>query len=152
VGAGYFVVWIAIGAAVYPIGAALAALAMQQPAVSRAVPAALGAVVLIAGAVQLTGWKARRLACCRNGPGHDGALRRDAGSAWRLGLRLGLQCVACCANLMAVLLVIGVMDLDTMLLATAAITAERVAPAGERFAQAIGIVLVVTGMFLIHAA
>ena len=34
VGAGYFVVWTAFGAAVYPIGTALAALAMQQPALS----------------------------------------------------------------------------------------------------------------------
>ena len=151
VGAGYFVVWTAFGVAVYPLGAALAALAMQQPAVSRAVPAAIGAVVLIAGALQFTAWKARRLACCRNAPGHGRALPRDAASAWRLGLRLGLQCAACCGNLMAILLVIGVMDLRAMAVVTAAITAERLAPAGERVARAIGIAVVVAGMFLIYA-
>jgi len=152
VGAGYFVVWTAFGAAVYPIGTALAALAMQQPALSRAVPAAAGVVVLIAGALQFTPWKARRLACCRNAPGHGRALARDAAGAWHLGLRLGLQCVACCANLTAILLVTGIMDLRAMILVTAAITAERLSPAGERLARAIGIVLVMAGILLIHAA
>ena len=49
VGAGYFFVWTAIGAAAYPIGAALTAIEMQQPAISRAVPIAVCATVLIAG-------------------------------------------------------------------------------------------------------
>jgi predicted metal-binding membrane protein len=149
VGAGYFVAWTACGAAVYPVGAALAGLAMHAPAVSRAVPAAIGAIVVVAGALQFTRWKARRLACCRNAPAHEGAVPRDAGSAWRLGLRVGLQCIACCANLMAILLVSGIMDLRTMILVTAAITAERVAPAGEWPARAIGIVVVVAGMLLV---
>jgi predicted metal-binding membrane protein len=152
VGAGYFIIWTAFGAAVYPVGAALAALAMQQPALSRAVPTAIGAVVLIAGALQFTRWKGRRLTCCRNAPGHERVLPSDAGGAWRLGLRLGLQCLACCANLMAILLVIGMMELHTMILVTAGITAERLAPAGERLARAMGIVLVMAGLLLIHAA
>jgi predicted metal-binding membrane protein len=33
--------------------------------VARAVPIAVGVVVLIAGSLQLTAWKARHLACCR---------------------------------------------------------------------------------------
>src|SRR6516225_5392500 len=65
VGAGYFFVWTAIGAAAYPIGAALTAIEMQQPAISRAVPIAVCATVLIAGALQFTAWKAHHLACCR---------------------------------------------------------------------------------------
>jgi predicted metal-binding membrane protein len=39
---------------------------------------------------------------------------------------------------MAILLVIGVMDLRAMAVATAAITVERVAPAGARVARAAG--------------
>jgi predicted metal-binding membrane protein len=43
---------------------------------------------------------------------------------------------------MAILLVIGVMDLRAMAFVGAAITAERLAPAGERVARAIGAVAV----------
>ena len=69
VGAGYFFVWTVVGMAAFPLGVALAALEMQQPALARAVPIAVGVVVLIAGALQLTAWKARQLACCREAPG-----------------------------------------------------------------------------------
>ncbi len=112
-----------IGVAVFPLGGALAAIAMQQPALARAVPLATGVVVLIAGALQFTAWKARHLACCR-GPGAERTCQPDAGTAWRHGLRLGLHCSYCCAGLMAILLVIGVMDLRAMAAVTAAITSN----------------------------
>jgi predicted metal-binding membrane protein len=69
VGVGYFLVWIVFGMAAYPLGVALTTLEMQQPALARAVPIAAGVVVLIAGFLQLTAWKARHLACCREAPG-----------------------------------------------------------------------------------
>ena len=53
---------------------------------------------------------------------------------------------------MAVLLVIGVMDLRAMAVVTAAVTAERLAPAGERVARVIGVVVVGAGLFLIARA
>src|SRR5688572_28978077 len=93
---------------------ALAAFAMQQPALARAVPIAVGVVILIAGSLQLTAWKARHLAYCREAPGRRRPLRADAGTAWRHGLRLGLHCTHSSVALMAILLVIGVMDLRAM--------------------------------------
>jgi predicted metal-binding membrane protein len=152
VGLGYFFLWTVLGLAVFPLGVALAAVEMQQPALSRAVPFAMGVTVLIAGAFQLTRWKARCLACCREAPGHGCPLRADAGTAWRHGLRLGLHCGCCCANLMVILLVLGVMDLRAMAVVTAAITAERLAPAGERVARALGAVFVGAGLLLITRA
>ena len=125
---------------------------MQQPALARAVPIAVGVVVLIAGSLQLTAWKARHLACCREAPGGGRTLPADAGTAWRHGLRLGLHCSHCCVGLMAILLVIGVMDLRAMAVVAAAITVERLAPAGERVARAIGAVVVAAGLFLITLA
>jgi predicted metal-binding membrane protein len=151
-GVGYFFVWTMFGMAAYPLGVALAAIAMQQPALARALPIAVGVVVLTAGLLQLTPWKARHLACCREAPGRGRTLPADAGTAWRHGLRLGLHCSRCCAGLMAILLVIGVMDLRAMAVVAAAITAERLAPAGERVARAIGIVVVGAGVFLIARA
>jgi predicted metal-binding membrane protein len=152
VGAGYFFVWSGFGMAVFPLGVALAALTMQLPALARAVPITAGMVVLIAGTLQFTAWKAHQLACCRQAPGHGHTLAADAGTAWRHGLRLGMHCSYCCAGPMVILLVIGVMDLRAMAIVTAAITVERLAPAGERIAQAIGAVVVVAGLVLIVRA
>ena len=48
--------------------------------------------------------------------------------------------------------VIGVMDLRAMAVVTAAITAERLAPAGEQVAQGIGAAAIGAGLFLIARA
>ena len=140
VGAGYFFVWTVLGVAAFPLGVALAAVEMQQPALARAVPIAVGVVVLVAGALQLTAWKARHLACCREAPGRGRALPADAGTAWRHGLRLG-------APLQPLL---RRPDGDPPRRrghgpardgrGDGAITVERLAPAGERVARAIGVV------------
>ena len=152
VGVGYFFVWTVFGMAAFPLGVALAAVGMQQPALARAVPIAVGVLVLIAGALQFTAWKARHLACCRELPGRDRALPADVGTALRHGLRFGLHCGCCCGNLMTILLAVGVMDLRAMAVVTAAITAERLAPAGERVARAVGVVVVGAGLLLIARA
>ena len=149
VGVGYFFVWTLCGMAAFPLGVALAAAEMQLPALARTVPIVVGVIVLIAGALQFTAWKAHRLACCRETPGRGAKLPGDAGTAWRYGLRLGLYCSYCCAGLTTILLVIGVMDLRAMAVVTAAITMERIVPAGERVARAIGAVVIGAGLFLI---
>src|SRR5438552_3857960 len=135
VGVGYFFVWTVFGMAAFPLGVALAAIEMRLPALARAVPIAVGVVVVIAGALQFTAWKAHHLACCRAPSGRGHTLTADAGTAWRHGLRLGVHCCYCCAGLMAILLVIGVMDLRAMTVVTAAIAIERLAPAGKRVAR-----------------
>jgi predicted metal-binding membrane protein len=152
VAGGYFFVWTLLGMAIFPLGATLAALEMQQPQLARAVPTVVGVVVLIMGFLQLTAWKARQLSCCREAPGRCHTLSADAGTAWRHGLSLGLQCSRCCGGLMVVLLAVGVMDLRAMTLVTAAITVERLAPAGERVARAIGVAVVGVGLLLIVRA
>jgi predicted metal-binding membrane protein len=138
--------------AAFPLGAALSAAEMRQPALARAVPIAAGVIVLIAGLLQLTAWKARQLACCRETPGGCRTLPADAGTAWRHGLRFGLDCSRCCAGQMAILLALGIMDLRAMAVVTAAITVERLAPAGEIVARALGAVAVGAGLFLIARA
>lgn len=152
VGVGYFFVWTGFGMAAFPLGAALAAVEMQLPAVARAVPIAIGVVVMTAGVLQFTAWKAHHLACCREAPGRGSTLPADAGTAWRHGLRIGLHCSYSSAGLTAVLLVIGVMDLRAMAVVTAAITVERLAPAGERIARVIGAVVVGAGLILVARA
>ena len=149
VGTGYFCVWIAFGFAAFALGAALTAAELQAPLLAQAMPLAAGMAVLVAGALQFTAWKAQQLACCRPAALSTGRLRADAGMAWRYGLRLGVHCCKCCAGLTTVLLVVGVMNLRAMAVVTAAITLERLAPAGGRVARAIGVVLVGGGLVLI---
>lgn len=151
-GAGYFFVWTVLGVAVYPLGAALAAVEMRVPELARAVPVAVGVVVVIGGSLQLTAWKARHLARCRNTPGCGRPLQAHPVAAWNHGLRLGAHCGQCCSNLMVILLCLGVMDLRAMAVVGAAIAAERLAPARARVARAIGLGGVATGLLLIARA
>lgn len=148
VGMGYFVVWIGMGVPVFVVGAALAALALQWPLLARGVPVAIGATVLLAGALQFSARKARRLACCRTAPARYRDLPSNLGTAWEYGLRLGVHCSHCCAGLMAIPLVMGMMDLRVMAAATAAITFERIAPTGWRAARVIGVATLGTGLML----
>jgi predicted metal-binding membrane protein len=152
VGLGYFFVWALFGLALFPVGIALAAFEMERPALARAVPFVVALVVLIAGGLQFHQWKKHHLACCREAPGRGRTLAADTGTAWRQGLHFGVHCALSCANLTAILLVLGIMDPRAMALVTAAITAERLAPPGERVAQTIGVVAVGAGLMLFARA
>ena len=152
VGVGYFLIWTVLGMIAFPLGVALAAIEMQHPAVARAVPTAVGVVVLTAGSLQFTAWKKRHLACCREAPGRGRTLGAGAGMAFRHGLRLGLHCSRCCAGPMAILLVIGVMDLRAMAVVAAAVTVERLVPAGDRVGRVIGAVGIAAGLLVIARA
>ena len=124
VGAGYFSVWTVVGVALFPF----------------------------AGAFEFTAWKARHLACCREAAVISRPFHADVRTAWQHGVHLARLCAPCCANLMVILLVVGMMDLRAMAAVTAAITAERLAPAGERVARAIGVVAIGTAVLLIAQA
>jgi predicted metal-binding membrane protein len=67
-------------------------------------------------------------------------------------MQLGLRCTYCCAGLTAILLVMGVMDLRAMAIVAGAITLERLAPAGQRVARVIGVLVVAAGLFLLARA
>lgn len=155
-GGGYLLVWTLLGAAVFPLGAVAAAVTMRHAALARSVPVLTPLVVLAAGALQLTRWKARHLACCRRSCcresiGHGGLPARSL-AACRDGLRLGLHCARCCAGLTAVLLVTGIMDVSAMAALTGAITLERLAPAGERVARFIGMLMIGAALLLVLGA
>lgn len=151
-GLGYFSIWTVLGLAIFPIGVAISAIEMAHPSLARAVPVAAGLIVLLAGALQFTNWKAHHLACCREAPGTECVLAARAGAAWRQGLRFGLHCSLSCANFTVILLVFGVMDLRVMAAVTAAITAERLAPAGQRVARTFGAVTIAAGILLVARA
>ena len=152
VAVGYFAVWSAFGLVAFALGVVLMSLEMRAPGIARAIPFTVSVLFVIAGGLQFSSWKARHLACCRGIPGYGRNLPADAGTAWRYGLHCGLHCSYCCAGLTAVLFGLGVMDLRAMVAVTVAITTERLAPGGVRFARATGVVVIGVGLFLLVRA
>jgi predicted metal-binding membrane protein len=148
VGVGYFSVWTLLGAVVFPLGVAITEAVTHEPAASIAV----GAVVLSAGLLQRTAWKARHLACCREEHWLGAASSSVSGAAWRHGVRLGVHCCFSCVAPMAILLALGVMELRAMIVVTAAVTVERLAPASERVARVTATIAIVAGAWLILRA
>jgi len=144
---GYASVWAAIGLALFAMSAELSAMGATSPTNSPSVPW-VGAVVLCAGAVQRSRWKAKQLLRCRQTCVTARAVPTDGATAWRDGYRLGVDCGLSCAAPMAVLVVAGFMDARMMALITAAITAERVAPAGARIARLTGALALVAGLVM----
>lgn len=141
--AGYYFIWLLVGVAAYPL-----VLAFAQ-AGSRI---AAGGVVLAAGFVQLSAWKQSRLDRCGVHACECAALHADMPGAWLHGMNLGMRCVLCCGNLMAILLVTGVMDFAAMAALTVAITLERVLPAGGRVAKCLGVLMVAAGACMLISA
>ena len=142
VASGYFFVWTIFGAVAYPIGIGLAQAEMRVPGLARLVPAAMALTLLLAAFLQLTSWKAHHLACCRV---VVTPLAQSVRGAWNDGTRLGVHCVLCCSGLIAVLLVLGVMNLAVMLFVSAAITIERLAPPSAILARVIAIAIIAVG-------
>jgi predicted metal-binding membrane protein len=149
VGAGYFFVWTMSGVVVLPLEYAADAVKERLPQLSHAGPGAVAVIVLLAGALQFTQWKARHLSRCREA--HACGVRAPGSprTAWRHGVCLGVHCLHCCFGLMVILLSVGIMDLRVMAVVTTAITAERVAPRGERVARAVGAIAIAAGLYLV---
>jgi len=149
VGVGYFVIWAVVGTAAYAAGAGVMAVEMRWGMAAQWLPVAAGVVLLVAGGVQLSPWKARQLALCREGSGCGCPPTPNALGAWRHGLRLGVRCSFCCGSLMLALLAIGMMDLLAMVAVTLAISTERLAPFPLRVARVAGVAIVVVGLLTI---
>lgn len=147
-GIGYLAVWTLAGVCVLPLTRVLIESVRAWPELARIATIVAGLVILGMSAIQFSAWKARQLDHCRVRHGLHGIRRTDAASAWRHGVRLGRDCLRCCANLMAILLVFGAMDLRAMAVVTAAVTLERVAPSGPRIARVTGAVALGAGLLL----
>ena len=146
-GAGYFSVWVILGALIYPLGAGLAMGAMRSAGFANAIPAWAGAAILLADLVPLSAWKCCKLAHCRNAA-RSIDLPLKAPGMWKIGARLGIECVSCCLPFMTVLLVAGVMNLGIMAAVATGITVERLLPVPEIVARASGVLMVLAGGLL----
>jgi predicted metal-binding membrane protein len=144
---GYLGVWLAAGVAAFLVYALVETLAGRLGADSRWLPYVGGAVVALAGLYQFTPPKNVCLQHCRSpfhfllhgwGEGRLGAFRTGAGHS--------LFCLGCCWGIMAVLFVLGLMNLAWMAALSLLITVEKLAPRGVTIARGVG------GLFLVLAA
>ncbi len=115
--AGYLTVWSASGIPAYLAATGAGRLAGHHP--TAAAPAA-AAVFAVAGLYQLSATKDRATRHCE-APPHDSS----AVISWRRGMSYGGWCLAGSWAAMAVLLVVGVMNVAAMILVAAALYAER---------------------------
>jgi predicted metal-binding membrane protein len=66
-----------------------------------------------------------------------------------MGFRHGIFCLGCCWALMAVLFVVGVMNLAWVAVLTLFILAEKIGPTGARVSRAGGAILLALGAVLV---
>jgi predicted metal-binding membrane protein len=142
--AGYLVIWTVLGVA------PLAALLVFGTATAQAgwVPRAGGAVLLLAGLYQFTAWKDTCLRACRTpltfllnhrfGDGLTGT--------FRTGVSHGLYCIGCCWALMAVLFVVGLMNLAWMALVAVVFLVEKNWRHGVGLTRVVGTAVTVLGV------
>ena len=148
-GAGYFSIWALFGAAVYTLGSGIASVELRWPGAARLVPLATAATLLAAGAVQLSAWRARRLAVCRV----CGAPASPTAAATLFhGARFGVNCSLCCLGLMAVLLVGGMMNVVVLAAVAVAVALERLAPWPALWARGVGAVVLAMGAAVLTRA
>jgi predicted metal-binding membrane protein len=140
---GYLAVWTLYGLAAYIVFRIVVSFDTGWLAWDAGGPYAAGGALLAAGLYELTPLKRRSLRRCR-GP-HEEA------TPFQTGVAHGMDCVGCSGGLMVVLFALGVMSLVWMVVAAAAIFAEKVLPQGQRLSRAVAVALVVLGIWVAMA-
>jgi predicted metal-binding membrane protein len=75
--------------------------------------------------------------------------RSGAPGALRLGVLHGVDCLGCCAGLIAGLVALGLMNLVWMLTVAVIIFAEKTIPGSHRIARPLGVVMLAGGAVLL---
>jgi predicted metal-binding membrane protein len=155
--AGYLLVWALSALPAYAVAQQVSdPLAMGRPWVARLT----GATLLAAAAYQFTPLKAACLAHCRSPMsfflGRSGSLAKPR-AAFAAGSAHGLYCLGCCWALMAVLVVLGGMQIGWALGLAAVIALEKLGPWGLTASRAVaagaagmGIALIASPQLLTH--
>ncbi len=109
-----------------------------------------GTLLIAAGVFQWTPLKHACLAHCR-APFEFlmSDWREGTGGAFVMGLKHGTYCLGCCWSLMALLFVVGVMNLLWVAAIALFVLVEKAAPGGPVIGRATGALLVVAGITLL---
>lgn len=147
--AGYLAVWTAIGVVPFAVLVAVGRLPFEGGA-ARVAPLA-GTTLALAGVYQFTPLKTVCLRACRTPIGfilsHD--FRRGAPGAFAAGIAHGAFCLGCCWALMAILLVLGLMNLAWMAALSAVFLLEKSWSRGIALSRVVGLALAILGIAVI---
>ena len=150
--AGYLAVWTGYSVVAAAGQVALSHAALLTPMLKSTSQALSVAILLAAGAFQFTALKQMCVTQCRTPFAFFLAEWRDGNTgALVLGLKHGSYCVGCCWALMAVMFVVGAMNLLWMAALTLLLLVEKVAPARWRVSQGMGVVLLLSAAALAGA-
>jgi predicted metal-binding membrane protein len=129
--AGYIGSWTAFGLAAFGLLAVARASGLDSLSTAELARYVVAPVALAGAAYQVAPFKQACLRHCR-GPLHFFLehWRDGARGALVMGARHGAYCVGCCWMLMLVLLALGVMSVTWMVVVSAAIAVEKLAPVG----------------------
>jgi predicted metal-binding membrane protein len=145
---GYLLVWTAAGLVPLGVLQALNQIWMTAP---PWLPRVGGAVIIVAGIYQFTPLKDTCLRACRSPMGF--ILSHDFGggpaSAVRAGASHGLFCLGCCWALMAVLAVLGLMNIAWMAVIAAVFFIEKNVRRGGLLPRIVGAACVIGGLAVV---
>ena len=109
-----------------------------------------GGLLLVAGVFQWSRLKSACLTQCRSPLSFLMTdWREGAGGALRMGLKHVTYCVGCCWLLMALLFVLGGMNLLWIAALAGFVLLEKIVPAGQRVSKATGVFLALWGALMI---
>jgi predicted metal-binding membrane protein len=144
---GYLVVW-----SLFAAGATLGNWGLHQASLLTSMMGGSssgylgGGLLLMAGVFQWSRLKYVCLTHCRSPLGFlMSDWREGTGGAFKMGLQHARYCLGCCWVLMALLFVLGVMNLVWIAALAAFVLAEKVVPAGEKVSRVTGVLLMVWG-------
>jgi predicted metal-binding membrane protein len=144
---GYLVVWTSFSALATLAQWGLHKAALLSPMMVATSPVVSGGLLLAAGVFQWTRLKRACLSRCRSPLSFLMSGWRDGtAGAFSMGLRHGAYCVGCCWALMALLFVVGVMNLLWIAVIALFVMAEKILPRGELLGHIGGVALVTAGI------
>jgi predicted metal-binding membrane protein len=147
----YLAVWSLFSLLAVILQWALEHLGAMSAMMSSRVELLSGGLLVAAGLYQLSPLKEACLTHCR-GPAWFIAAHWRPGlvGAWRMGFAHGAYCVGCCAGLMLLLFVGGVMNLTWIAGLTLLVAIEKLAPFGPATAKAMAGALIAGGAALVY--
>ncbi|WP_119156440.1 DUF2182 domain-containing protein [Caldimonas tepidiphila] len=151
--AGYLAVWAGFSALAVALQFALEQAALLSPMMETTSIGLAGAVFVAAGIYQWTPLKQRCLRHCRSPLEFVLAHWREGRrGAFLMGARHGRDCLGCCAMLMLLLFVGGVMNLGWIAALALFVLVEKLAPAGHWIGRVAGLLLLAWGLATLAAA
>jgi predicted metal-binding membrane protein len=151
--AGYIVIWMAFSGIAAIAQWGLLEARLVSPMMASTSPALGGGLLICAGSYQFTPLKHACLSKCRSPLSFIMTeWRIGVRGAFIMGLRHGLYCTGCCWLLMALLFVVGVMNLLWIAALAAAILLEKTLPNVRWLSTAIGLLLVGWGIVVLRQA